>query len=256
MPLPFGKCYLYAPYGPVISEKLKVESKKLLQELQKKFPDGYFIRIEPQELSTFNFQLSTFQKSTNIQPAISMVLDVSRPDEALLAGMHNKTRYNIRVAERHGVEVQSELSVTPRYGLYAKEAVDLILQTQKRQNYRGHSAGYYKKLVDFFAVQNTSGDLKLAVYKALYKKELLASAIMVDFGKTRIYLYGGSSDNFRNIMAPYLLHWRAILDARAKGLQYYDFGGSEVSSGGERGFTRFKQGFGGKVVEYAGAYDV
>lgn len=57
-------------------------------------------------------------------------------------------------------------------------------------------------------------------------------------------------------MAPYMLHWQAMLDAKAMGLEYYDLGGSEVSGGGEKGFTRFKRGFGGEVVEYAGAYDI
>ena len=79
---------------------------------------------------------------------------------------------------------------------------------------------------------------------------------MVDFAKTRMYLYGGSSENEKNLMAPYLMHWQAMQDARNLGLEFYDLGGSEVSGGGERGFTRFKKGFGGRVVEYAGAYDV
>jgi len=258
MPLPFGKYYLYAPYGPVMSEKLKVESKKLLQEVQKKFPEAVFIRIEPQHTS--NFQLPTsnlsIRKSTNIQPAITMLLDVNKPDDVLLSGMHHKTRYNIRLALRHGVEIQNELVVTPGYGLYTREALDVILQTQTRQHYRGHSENYYENLINFFALHNNSGDLKLRIYKALYNKELLASAIMVDFGPTRMYLYGGSSEKYRNLMAPYLLHWQAIVDAREIGLKHYDFGGSEVAAGGERGFTRFKEGFGGRVVTYAGAYDI
>jgi len=254
MPLPFGKYYLYAPYGPVVNFQFSIFNFQLLtHELRALFSDALFMRIEPQNeiegLSSFAI------KSTNIQPAITMVLDVHKPDEDLLAGMHTKTRYNIRVAERHGVVIQSQLAVTPGYGLYAREAIDLIVKTQARQKYRGHSASYYEKLVDFFAVQNPHASVKVTVYKALYNKELLTSAVMVDFAKTRMYLYGGSSDDFRNVMAPYLLHWQAIADARNLGMEYYDFGGSEVAAGGERGFTRFKQGFGGRVVNYMGAYD-
>jgi len=255
MPLPFGKYYLYAPYGPVVSEKLKVESQKLLQEIKNKFSEAVFIRIEPKQIISQS-ENQSIRKSTNIQPAVTMVLDINKPDDVLLSAMHHKTRYNIRLAQRHGVKIQSELVVTPGYGLYTSEAVNLILQTQVRQNYHGHSRDYYKNLVDFFALGNNTNDLKLWIYKALYNKELLATAVIVDFGPTRMYLYGGSSEKFRNFMAPYLLHWGAIVDAKITGIKYYDFGGSEVASGGERGFTRFKQGFGGRVINYVGAYDI
>lgn len=247
--------YWYAPYGPVLSPEFRKDNiQALVQELQKQFPDTLFVRIEP--MKPFE-NLSTFaNKTTNIQPAITMVVDVRKSDEQLLAGMHSKTRYNIKVAERHGVEIQKELVVTPGYGLYVQEAVNLIVQTQTRQGYRGHSKEYYYNLIDFFAIHNGNSDLKIHIYKALCKKQLLASGLMIDFGATRMYLYGGSSDEHRNVMAPYLLHYQAMRDARELGLTMYDLGGSEVASGGERGFTRFKQGFGGRVVTYAGAYDI
>jgi lipid II:glycine glycyltransferase (peptidoglycan interpeptide bridge formation enzyme) len=91
-----------------------------------------------------------------------------------------------------------------------------------------------------------------------------AAAVMVDFGRVRTYLFGGSSDRHREAMAPHLLHFTAILEAKAKGLQGYDFWGLETASGKTAGFVRFKQGFapqagpessGGGVKEYAGAYD-
>jgi len=256
MPLLGKKYYWYAPYGPVVSNEWEGDSGQLAGELQEKFRDALFIRIEPKVLPLTSVHHSLLIKSTNIQPAITMLLDLQTDDEVLLAAMHHKTRYNIRLAERQGVYVESELVVTPGHGLYVEEAVNLILETQGRQNYRGHSKQYYKQLVDFFALRNANSDLKLVIYKALYQKQLLAAGIMLDFGRERMYLYGGSSDRLRNLMAPYLLHWQAIKDARKDGRKYYDFGGSEVASGGERGFTRFKQGFGGKVETYSGAYDI
>lgn len=256
MPLPLGKYYWYAPYGPVFAEGGLRARNQILLELKSKFQDALFIRIEPQVnfLGTGPWNLP-IRKSVNIQPAITMVLDIQKTDDQLLASMHPKTRYNLRVAQRHGVEVEDEFAIAPGRGLYSSEAIELIVKTQERQRYRGHPKDYYKKLVDFFMVHNQANDLKIHIYKALYQKHLAASAIMVDFGPTRLYLYGGSSYEYRNVMAPYLLHWRAISDARAEGLKHYDFGGSEVAVGGERGFTRFKSGFGGRIVNYAGAYD-
>lgn len=244
MDMGVGKHYVYVPYGPV--------GKWVMSPFP--FPSAVFVRVEPQQKIEGLEKIAV--KSTNIQPGITMVVDVAKSDEEILAGMHPKTRYNIKVAQRHGVEVQSELMVTPRYGLYVKEAIQAIVDTQIRQKYRGHPASYYMKLIDFFALHNPHGDLKVIIYKALHQKKLISSGIMVDFGKTRMYLYGGSHDEDRNLMAPYLMHWQAIKDARQLGMEFYDLGGSEVAGGGERGFTRFKKGFGGRVVEYAGAYDI
>lgn len=252
VPLAFGWCYLYSPYGPVIEQESFVP--ELLQCLKNKFIEATFIRIEPRQDNPFFYK--SCKKTLNIQPAVSIVLDMQANAEDLLKNMHPKTRYNIKVAQKHNIEIQSELVVTPGHGFYAKEAVELILDTQKRQGYRGHSLEYYKKLINFFGFGNAKNELKLIIYKALYNKEILASGVMLDFGKRRIYLYGGSSESHRNTMAPYLMHWQAILDAKKIGLQYYDFGGSEVSGGGERGFTRFKQGFGGTIENYSGAWDL
>jgi len=255
MPLPFGKYYLYAPYGPVVSGQGTGYSGQFLQELQKQFPDCIFIRIEPKDLSLIS-NLSSLTKITNIQPGKTLIIDLTKSEEQLLAEMHPKTRYNIRLAQKHGVEIKDEFALTIGKGLYAKEAVELIYDTSKRQAYQAQNKDYFENLINFFAVQNHSGDLKLHIYKALYKNELLSSAIMIDFGNTRTYLFGGSSDQQKNLMAPYLLHFQAMLDGKKLGLKYYDFWGVETASGAVPGFVRFKLGFGGTVKEYAGAYDV
>ena len=258
MPLWGSWYYVYAPYGPVLaaSEQTKDLRFKMEEELNEKFPEAMFLRFEPHFPVSLIFNPKSLIKSTNIQPAITMVVDLQKTDEELLAAMHSKTRYNIKVAQRHGVVVESELAVTPGHGLYTSEVVDLIIRTQLRQQYRGHVAEYYRKFIDFFALHNRGGTVRVSIYKALYQRQLLACALCVDFGRTRVYLFGGSAEEHRNVMAPYLLHWQAMQDARALRLKLYDLGGSEVSAGGERGFTRFKQGFGGQVVHYAGAYDL
>ena len=254
MPMFRNKFYWYAPYGPVINPSYADQAIAIVTALQQYFAAAVFLRIEP--LQKISGLQTIAKKTVNIQPAITMVVDLQKTEAELLSAMHPKTRYNIKVAEKHGVMVQSELVITPEKGLYVKEAIDLMLQTQQRQKYRGHSGEYYKNLINFFGLKNSQNDLKVVIYKALYNKQLLATGIMVDFGTTRIYLYGGSSETERNVMAPYIMHWQAIKDARASGLAFYDLGGSEVAAGGEKGFTRFKQGFGGRVVEYAGAHDI
>jgi lipid II:glycine glycyltransferase (peptidoglycan interpeptide bridge formation enzyme) len=259
MPLPLGKCYWYAPYGPVLakSENFQFSIFKLLQQaLKERFLDAVFVRIEPKfPLPTTHYPLLT--KSTNIQPSKTFIIDLSKTEDELLAEMQPKTRYNIRLAQKHGVEVKDEFEISVGNGLFAKEAVSLIVETSQRQGYKGYGKEYYEDLINFLGLNNQAG-LKLHIYKAIYKNQLLASAIMLDFAGTRTFLFGGSSDEHKNVMAPYLMHYRAMLDAKNLGLNFYDFWGIETSKGETPGFVRFKLGFGKpeRVVEYSGAYDV
>jgi lipid II:glycine glycyltransferase (peptidoglycan interpeptide bridge formation enzyme) len=262
MPLPFGKFYLYVPYGPVIgSGRLEVgDWKVFLNKIKQNFPKAVFIRLEPKDHPTpmdigAPLLEKEGKKSANIQPAKTLVINLEQQEDQLLAQMHHKTRYNIRLAEKHGVEIQKDLVITPGHGLYFKEVVEQIADTEKRQEFVGHGAEYYKKFLNFFGLQNQNSAIKVTVYKALFQKQLLVSAIMVDYGKTRTYLFGGSSFENKNLMAPYLLHFQAMLDAKVKGFKVYDFWGTETSSGKTAGFVRFKLGFGGTEVCYAGAYD-
>ncbi len=295
MLLPLGSYYLYAPYGPVFvggeNFQFSIFNFQLfLQELQRKFPDAVFIRLEPKdaELLTTHYPLLT--KSHNIQPGKTLLVDLTKPEEQLLAEMHSKTRYNIKVAQKHGVVIKDEFDISVGHGLFFEETLKLIIGTSRRQKFMTFPVGYYKKMVDFFALNHkssalaeenysgqsadlsavvsaegealakadgigNSGEVKLHIYKAILSNQLLAAAIMMDFGKTRTFLFGGSSENNKNVMAPYLLHWQAIKDAQAQGFEAYDFWGTETSSGEVPGFVRFKLGFGGKERQYAGAYD-
>jgi len=263
MPLPLGKYYVYIPYGPIIDSSTPRPrssvgmQQKIIEELQKKFPEAVFIRVESKStlLPTTSYQLPA-KKSPNIQPAKTLVIDLTKTEDQLMAEMRHKTRYNIKLAQKHGVEAQDEFGLTIGKGLFTKESLELMYQTSKRQGYLAQDREYFAKLVDFFAVRNNKSDLKSHIYKALYQKELLASGIMLDFAKTRTYLFGGSSDAHKNIMAPYLLHWQAMLDAKTGGFTAYDFWGIETSAGDMPGFVRFKLGFGGRETTYPGAYDV
>jgi lipid II:glycine glycyltransferase (peptidoglycan interpeptide bridge formation enzyme) len=255
MPLPLGKYYLYAPYGPVGDLRFEIlDFRFLMQELRRKFPDAVFARLEPKNSNLISYFSSLFAKTKNIQPGKTLIVDLSKSDEQLLGEMHHKTRYNIRLAQKHGVEVKDQFSISVGSGFFLREAVDLLVETAARQGYKGFNTDYYNKLISHFTLHNR-GNLKLHVYKAVYQNKLLASAIMIDCGHTRTYLFGGSSDEFKNVMAPYLLHWQAMQDAKSAALKYYDFWGTETSAGKQAGFVRFKMGFGGQEKIYAGAWD-
>lgn len=227
--------YLYAPYGPVGNYGGLPEQAKL------DYPDSWFIRLEPkQTLELWG------EKTQRTQPGKTLITNLEKSLPELLADMHPKTRYNIKVAEKHGVVVTTSQQPTP-------EIIHLLAETSKRQSYHSYPASYYEALVKFF--QNL-GDATLTVYQAHYNSELLATAIMIDHGSTRTYLFGGSRDTQRNVMAPYALHWQAMQDAKQAGLKHYDWWGIETATGKVPGFVRFKLGWGGDTVIYPHTIDI
>lgn len=251
--------YLYVPYGPILSiDSTPNEQKNVVQffiaQLREYFPQAIFIRLEPKQ--TILDLAAIAKKTLNIHPSKTTVLDLSKPESDLLAAMHPKTRYNIKVAKKHEVKIISELVVVPGKGLHLPEVLDLLMLTARRQRYKTHGKQYYKNLIDFFGILPHPRDFDITIYKAFYNNELLATGIMADYGRTRTYLYGGTDVRNKQVMAAYALHWQAIQDAQSKGLECYDFFGTETSSGHEAGFVRFKLGFAGNTEEYPGAYDI
>ena len=163
--------------------------------------------------------------------------------------MKPKTRYNINLAERKGVEV--EISTDP-------EKVDvfhkILVETVSRNSFRGHPKSYYEKILGFFGER---GIIKL--YLAKFEGKYVVVNIMCFYGDTVLYLHGASSNEFRNVKAPYLLQCRAICDAKTNGFNHYDFWGIAPTDDPLHrwaGVTRFKKGFGGEQINYPGTFDV
>ncbi len=204
-----------------------------------------FLRVEPSDVG-FSGELC---KSIDLSPAHTRITDLSMSEDELLAGMHSKTRYNVRVAQKHHVEVH--LAVQDFDTVWS-----LFEQTSTRGAFRLHQKSYYKKMMGVLA----HGDCRAFLATASHDGVLLAANIMIDFGDTRTYLHGASSNQHRNLMGPYLLHWELMRDAKAHGVRFYDWWGVAPEDASEDhpwvGISRFKRGFPG--VEYAspGTYDL
>jgi lipid II:glycine glycyltransferase (peptidoglycan interpeptide bridge formation enzyme) len=161
--------------------------------------------------------------------------------------MHPKTRYNISLAERKGVEIKflsaNDLSLV----------WPIFKETAERDSFRLHPKKHYENLLNL-----SSEELKIFLVGAFHEGDLLATNLMVDYQGTRTYLHGASSNKNRNLMAPYLLHWALLKDAREKGLKFYDWWG--ITSNNDpgdpwAGITRFKKGFSGETVNRPGTFD-
>ncbi len=259
----FGLGYWFAPRGPVFSSKVRIEDRKEIMEkciealLEKKeLRDRIlFWRFEPTvRLSEPDAILPmAFLRNLAQNPACAAVLDLT-PDEAtLLTNMHSKTRYNIRVAEKHGVKI--------REGVGEKDLndfLDLYEATAKRDSFVPQPRDYVRRTFD---TMNEAGLARLRL--AEFNGKILSANLEIGFGDTIMYLYGSSSDEHREVMAPYALHWSAIRDAKTRGFTLYDFGGANPQSkamfyykASWDGITRFKQNWGAKVINLVGTWDL
>jgi peptidoglycan pentaglycine glycine transferase (the first glycine) len=252
--LGLGKFYWYAPRGPI--EINPSEKRKAILELEEKFKNtnAVFTRVDPQK-SDF-WPPSPEKEISSIQPRCVRVIDISIPkDEYFKKGVHTKTRYNIGLSERKGVEVREGNIVN---------FLNLNLRTSNRNNFTPHPNKYYV-LMEKILSKNPDKwtDCSIKIWEATYKGTVVASNIIIYFGDTMTYAHGGSSDKFRNIMAPYLLRWKIIEDAIARGYHHHDLGGVNPDDKNHpaykkswEGITKFKEGFGGVVHCYPQSFDL
>jgi lipid II:glycine glycyltransferase (peptidoglycan interpeptide bridge formation enzyme) len=204
----------------------------------------------------FGTETHTLRKApTNVQPTDTLVVDLLRSDAALLAQMHPKTRYNIRLASRRGVTTRlcSPSELETWYRLYR--------ETMTRNRTRVHAFRHFRGLLDSqreltgtAPADGSSVHLLMATKGGMP----LAGMILAIQDRYAMYLYGASADAGRTFMAPHQLQWEAMRLARSLGCKWYDmFGIPSDSCAGNpmHGLLRFKRGFGGRHIARLGCWD-
>ncbi len=252
-----GHNYLYIPEGPVLPYNALGSDKifdGLIAEIDK-IADlkgdslTSHLRIDPKliELPIF---LKRFQKApTDLEPLRTLLINLSLSEEEILAQMKPKGRYNIKVAQRHGLKV---ISTDLQSGL--NDFLKFYHQTVDRRQFEGKEESYFTNLVTAI---NNPADAKMFFVKD--QNSILAVALVIFYGELVTFLFGASSDSHREKMAPYLLQWEIICRAKEMGFSWYDFYGIVPDENNLehpwQGFTAFKKKFGGEDVKYIGAYD-
>lgn len=233
--------YWYAPRGPR-GDKTAIDF--LCLELKNKKSGAVFFRIEPEELPAAEGIKFHLKKSLDLQPKKTLLLDLSKSEEELLKLMSQKTRYNIRLAEKKGVKIIAGTGSAKDFSEFWR----LMSKTSERDAFRLHSAAHYQNLI---SADNSGGKIKL--FFAAIDGKNIATGLFCFFGDRVTYMHGASDNEARNLMSPHLLQWEVISRAQKEGYKYYDFYGIDEKKW--PGVTRFKLGFGGFVKEYSGTYD-
>ncbi len=255
IPKPFVGGFWLAPRGPVFSPLLANDGKAevlsfLDQELPKVLAGSLFIRCEPLTSSIEDIPSNWIAKPAH-NPAATSRIDLTHSEDELLAAMHQKTRYNIRVAEKHGVRIRVGTADD------LQTFLRLNRQTAERDRFTSPNESY---MADTY---QTLAPLGMAALRlAEFDGQVLAANMEMSYGDTVTYLYGTSSSASRQVMAPYLLHWKAIQAAKAAGRSKYDLWGTNPIDPKNRhykksweGITRFKEGWGGERIDLVGTYD-
>ncbi|MBI4300149.1 MAG: peptidoglycan bridge formation glycyltransferase FemA/FemB family protein [Chloroflexi bacterium] len=253
---PIGS-FAYIPRGPVADLDDRGVLSDLLADVhrQARRKGAIFLRIEPDRADPGLLPALGFQASgQSTQPRATVVVDL-RPDlEQVQAQQHPKTRYNTRLATRKGVQVrEAGLDDLPVF-------YSLLETTSARDRFAIHSYAYYQAALTLLG-ENAR------FFLATFQGEPLAGIIVAAFGEDATYLYGASGNAHRNLMPNHLLQWQAMCWAKRRGCARYDLWGipevapdekpqdAEAEDKGMAGLYRFKRGFGGQVLHYAGGYD-
>lgn len=268
--LPFGKCWLYVPKGPLLDygvvsaeEVIKVllGEIRLLGEKEK----AVFLRLEPGLVAhgprdfgshaKFDWGKFGFRPAhAHYQPEHTLLVNLRPKESDILAQMKSKGRYNIKLAKKKGVKV-----ILAGKDIEKKKAVSefyrILKETTARDGFSGHPEKYYLNMLE------TLGDKYVGLYLAEYEGKIIAGIVVTFYNDLAIYYFGASAGEYRNVMAPYLLQWTAIQEAKKRGVKWYDFLGTaplvDTNSGFSydekhswAGVTGFKLKFGGEKVDF------
>ncbi|MCL4397841.1 peptidoglycan bridge formation glycyltransferase FemA/FemB family protein [Patescibacteria group bacterium] len=178
-----------------------------------------------------------------ILPQHTIYIDLTKSEEDLLKNMHEKTRYNIRLAAKKGVVVKQSDDL--------ETFMKILEKTEARQGFYSHYPDYYRKLWQI---------IKPIILIAYVEDKPVAAIMLFHYDEVLYYPYGGSDPKYREYMAPNLLHWEAIKLGKKLGCKIYDLWGSYKNSKDESdpwwGIYRFKSGFGGYEVNFPQAIDI
>lgn len=268
----------YLPKGELPSEVMISELMRIGKEER-----CVFIQLEPNVVENviLSEAKNLYQKDPSAKPQDDMirldlipaarplftkytfVLDLTKSEEEILAGMHQKARYNIRVARKNGVEVVEDNSEKA-----FKEYLRLTRETTERQKFYAHTEEYHRKMWEALQVkssklnvQSLSRDkLTAHLFTARYKGKVLTSWILFVFKGILYYPYGASSSENREVMSSNLMMWEAIRYGKKLGLRRFDMWGALGSTPDKKdpwyGFHSFKEKYGPEHVEFIGSYDL
>ena len=216
----------------------------MAREIGKKH-NAIFIKFEPSYAKTSERQtkLKSFglaEGKTLFTPT-TFWIDLTPSEDELMKSFSSKTRYNIRLAQKHGVKIQIDNSDEA-----FEKYLELTAETNKRQGFYSHTPKYHELM--WKHLKGNIANLLVAKYKG----QIISTWILFNNDEFLYYPYGASTDKHKEVMANNLMMWEAIKFGKSKNLKTFDLWGREEG----KGFTKFKEGYNPRVVEFLGSWDL
>lgn len=280
-----GNMIAYAPYGPEIIPAEEMQGRwleNLAEELRKFLPEtcfairfdltwpspwyndnedlhqGYGIWNDLPDTLVQEMRLNIGTKNwnlrkapTNVLPSNTVIIPLDNKPENLLKRMKSKTRYNINLSSRKDIHIRtSDVSDLDAW-------FELYRQTTLRHGIAAEEREYFQKALTTPS-EDTISPVDVHLLLAEKHGQPLAGMFLALSGNRATYLFGASASHHRDLMAPYLLQWEAMMLSRENGCNEYDlFGisGSPDPAHPMYGLYRFKTGFGGDIRHQMGCWD-
>jgi lipid II:glycine glycyltransferase (peptidoglycan interpeptide bridge formation enzyme) len=248
----------YAPKGPLLDwsdEELRLRVLRDVEQTARQ-ANALFVKIDPDVsadspegagLADLLRKRGWVYSQEQIQYRNTMISDLTRDEDDLLSDMKPKWRYNVRLAERKGVQVcdGGPRDLPTFYAMY--------VETGKRDGFLVRPFSYYQSIWEPFLAQGLAHLLLAEV-----AGKPVAGLVLFCYGPTAWYFYGASTSEARDLMPNHALQWAALRWAKRRGCSRYDWWGApdELSESDPMwGVYRFKQGFGAQFVSHIGAWD-
>ncbi len=254
----WGNDVVRTKFGQIIFSKIPVigltigtfikgpkPTKEILEELKKTGEEkkAIFIKLEPNIISDDTSLLKKYcVPGKRLFTPETFIIDLTKDEEELLKSFSSKTRYNIRLAEKHGVVVTEDNSDKA-----FKKYLELTFSTARRQGFYAHTKKYHQLMWEYL---KPAGIAHLLTAK--YGGKILTTWILFVWKDTLYYPYGASSEEHKEVMANNLMMWEAIRFGKKMGLKKFDLWGKEEG----KGFTKFKEGYNPQVVKFLGTWDL
>jgi lipid II:glycine glycyltransferase (peptidoglycan interpeptide bridge formation enzyme) len=241
----------YLPKGEEPTEELLTELQKIGRE-----ENCIFVQLEPNLTHPAKFNVTSLVSAAHpLFTKYTFVLDLTPSEEELLKNMHQKARYNIKVAQKHNVEVVEDNSDSA-----FEEYLKLTNETTSRQGFYAHTEKYHRLQWETLPHTLTKNKLSSHLFVAKYNEKILTAWIVFVFKDALYYPYGASSSQHREVMASNLVMWEVIRFGKKAGLKHFDMWGALGTEPDTKdpwfGFHNFKQKYGPVHVEFVGSYDL
>lgn len=244
------------PYKIGIFEKGPAPTSTMLNELRilGRKNNLIFIKLEPSSVKTSEGQAQLLKLNGLVQgktlfTPTTFWIDLTPSEDELIKSFSSKTRYNIRLAQKHGVEIKIDNSDKA-----FEKYLELTVETNKRQGFYSHTLRYHrlmwKHLNQKLIANGQQPTANLLIAK--FKNEIISTWVLFNNSDFLYYPYGASTDKHKEVMANNLMMWEAIKFGKSKNLKTFDLWGREEG----KGFTKFKEGYNPKVIEFLGSWDL